>query len=48
MPTDYQFDALELCSDSLTNTLKNGIGTEFALPVMTTQEAIAATLLNWK
>ncbi|MFT5278296.1 MAG: polysaccharide pyruvyl transferase WcaK-like protein [Glaciecola sp.] len=48
MPKEYQFDALDVCSDNLTNTLISGIGTEFAKPVMTTQEAIEATLLNWR
>ncbi|MFQ3234641.1 MAG: polysaccharide pyruvyl transferase WcaK-like protein [Paraglaciecola sp.] len=47
MPEEYQFDALDVCTDNLTNTLIKGIGPEFAVPVMTTQEAIEATLLNW-
>lgn len=48
MPKDYQFDALDVCADKLSNTLIKGIGTEFAIPAMTTQEAIDATLLNWR
>lgn len=48
MAKEYQFDALEVCSDKLSNALIKGIGTQFALPHMTTQEAIDATLLNWR
>lgn len=45
---DYQFDATNFCPDTLALTLNKGIGTGFALPTMTTEEAIKATLLNWR
>lgn len=48
MSEEYQFDALELCSDSVVNTLKQSLGTEFAKPHMTTEGAIQASLLNWR
>ena len=47
MPKEYQFDALDVCPQHLTNTLTKGISTEFDIPLMTTQEAIDTTLLNW-
>ena len=47
MAKEYQFDALEVSADNLTNTLIKSIGINFAYPAMTTQEAIDATLLNW-
>ncbi|GAC27053.1 polysaccharide pyruvyl transferase family protein [Brumicola pallidula] len=48
MSEEYQFDALEVCSDSVVNTLKQSLGTEFAKPLMTTEGAIQASLLNWR
>lgn len=48
MHQDYQFDARNINPTDLSNTLITGIGTGFALPTMTTQEAIDATLLNWR
>jgi polysaccharide pyruvyl transferase WcaK-like protein len=43
----YQFDALDLSPKALAETIKDGVGTGFALPTMKVDEAIQATLLNW-
>ena len=48
MSQEYQFDALEICSNRVVNALKQCLGTEFAEPVMTTEGAIKASLLNWR
>ncbi len=48
MSEEYQFDALEVCSDSVVNTLTQSLGTEFAKPLMTKESAIQASLLNWR
>jgi polysaccharide pyruvyl transferase WcaK-like protein len=48
MSEEYQFDALEVCSNSVANALKKCLGTEFTKPILTTEEAIKASLLNWR
>jgi polysaccharide pyruvyl transferase WcaK-like protein len=45
---DYQFDAQNICAESLAITLQQGIGMGFAKPVLKVDEAIQATLLNWR
>lgn len=46
--SQYQFDAGDFCPQNLALTLKSGIGTGFALPSMKAQEAVKATLRNWR
>ncbi|PKH03003.1 polysaccharide pyruvyl transferase family protein [Psychromonas sp. MB-3u-54] len=48
VPEQYQFDAGDLCPKILTDTLTKGLGIGFTLPTMNTDEAIKATLLNWR
>lgn len=48
MPEEYQLDALDVCSDSIANILGFGLDTVFSAPVMTTEEAVNASLLNWR
>jgi polysaccharide pyruvyl transferase WcaK-like protein len=48
MSQEYQFDALEVCSDSVANALKQCLGIKFAKPIMTTEDSIRASLLNWR
>lgn len=48
MPQDYQLDARDICSDSLANIIKFSLATEFIAPLMTTNEAVGASLRNWK
>lgn len=48
VPQDYQFDAVDFCPETLALTLQKGIGIGFALPTMKTEEAVKATLLNWR
>jgi polysaccharide pyruvyl transferase WcaK-like protein len=48
MSKEYQFEALEVCSNSVANALKKCLGTEFAKPILTIEEAIKASLLNWR
>ena len=48
VPEHYQFDAEDLCVNTLADTLTKGLGLGFSLPTMNTNEAIQATLLNWK
>jgi polysaccharide pyruvyl transferase WcaK-like protein len=48
MSKAYQFNAEKVCSYSVTNALKQCLGTEFAKPIMTTERAIKASLLNWR
>ncbi|MFQ3208212.1 MAG: polysaccharide pyruvyl transferase WcaK-like protein [Glaciecola sp.] len=48
MSEEYQFDALEVCSNSVANALKKCLGTEFTKPILTTEEAIKASLSNWR
>jgi polysaccharide pyruvyl transferase WcaK-like protein len=48
VPEQYQFDAVELCPKTLTDTLTKGLSIGFSLPTMKTDEAIKATLLNWR
>jgi polysaccharide pyruvyl transferase WcaK-like protein len=48
VPEQYQFDAVGLCPKTLTDTLTKGLSIGFSLPTMKTDEAIKATLLNWR
>lgn len=48
MSQAYQFDTQEICSYSVAKALKQCLGTEFALPVMTVEDSIRASLLNWR
>jgi polysaccharide pyruvyl transferase WcaK-like protein len=43
----YQFDAQDVCPQTLAETIRSGIGMGFALPIIKVDEAIQAALLNW-
>ena len=48
VPEQYQFDVGDLCPKTLADTVTKGLELGFDLPKMNTDEAIKATLLNWR